>query len=175
MLGQVSPAWRARLPRAGWTTSSEWARLLPGATRSAAILPDSVQLASSRGLRPHATGASRSAPKRTASRCDCPYRTAWRRRSTPSRFHAARFRVACTISGTESARCARSRTTANRMLDAVFRKSGVRDAHSHRFRHYAGFRTIPGGASSDRRCAHRCWTWRISLASTPGIVLVTDC
>jgi integrase/recombinase XerD len=45
----------------------------------------------------------------------------------------------------------------------------------HTLRHYAGFRTIPGGASSDRRCAHRCWTWRISLASTPGIVLVTDC
>ena len=45
----------------------------------------------------------------------------------------------------------------------------------HQFRHYAGFRTIPGGAGSFRRHARECCIWRIALLSTPGLVLVTSC
>jgi len=33
---------------------------------------------------------------------------------------------------------------ADRMLRTVFKRSGVKGAHPHKFRHYAGFRTMPG-------------------------------
>jgi site-specific recombinase XerD len=40
----------------------------------------------------------------------------------------------------------------------------------HTIRHYAGFRTIPGGASAGRRSACQCWGPAHSLVQSPGIV-----
>jgi hypothetical protein len=43
----------------------------------------------------------------------------------------------------------------------------------HLFRHYAGFRTIPGEASSGCRSARQCWGPVHSVVPSPGIVLIT--
>jgi len=43
----------------------------------------------------------------------------------------------------------------------------------HQFRHYAGFRTIPGEASSGCRSACQCWGPAHSVVPVPGIVLIT--
>jgi integrase len=43
----------------------------------------------------------------------------------------------------------------------------------HRLRHYAGFRTIPGEASSGCRSACQCWGPAHSVVPVPGIVLIT--
>ena len=43
----------------------------------------------------------------------------------------------------------------------------------HQLRHYAGFRTIPGEASSGCRSACQCWGPAHSVVPVPGIVLIT--
>ena len=40
----------------------------------------------------------------------------------------------------------------------------------HLVRHYAGFRTIPGGAKTDWRNTRQCWVPALSLLQPPGIV-----
>ena len=44
---------------------------------------------------------------------------------------------------------------------------------AHVLRHYAGFRTIPGEASSGCRSARQCWGPAHSVVPSPGIVLIT--
>jgi integrase len=60
-----------------------------------------------------------------------------------------------------------------RKLARVFTAAGIQGGHPHRFRHYAGFRTIPGGASSDRRSARQCWGSSIPARSVTRHSLVT--
>src|SRR5262249_46496867 len=55
------------------------------------------------------------------------------------------------------ARGARMTAAGLRSLFRYHRQStGIKLPNPHRFRHYAGFRTIPGSASSDRPCGREC-------------------
>ena len=51
---------------------------------------------------------------------------------------------------------------------------GRQSISPHLIRHYAGFRTIPGEASSGCRSACQCWGEARSVVPSPGIVLITD-
>jgi integrase/recombinase XerD len=57
----------------------------------------------------------------------------------------------------------------------ALRQAGVSTTNpgAHVFRHYAGFRTIPGEASSGCRSACQCWGPAHSVVPVPGIVLIT--
>src|SRR5260370_22676971 len=62
-----------------------------------------------------------------------------------------------------------------RIIQPAARRAGIKKRVGwHTFRHYAGFRTIPGDRRADSSKPRYCCLWASLPSQPPGIVLVAD-